>query len=39
MELKKIVVRRCGRTHWLGIGLPVRELHHKDGNHFNNEVG
>lgn len=27
----------CGVSEWLGIELPL-ELHHKDGNHYNNEL-
>lgn len=27
----------CGLTEWLGEPIPL-ELHHKDGNHFNNEL-
>lgn len=27
----------CGISHWQGIELPL-ELHHKDGNHFNNNL-
>lgn len=35
--LKEEKCERCGNTHWLGIKLPL-ELHHKDGNHYNNEL-
>lgn len=27
----------CGNTEWMGYPIPL-ELHHKDGNHFNNEL-
>jgi hypothetical protein len=27
----------CGNSHWLGVKLPL-ELHHEDGNHYNNEL-
>ena len=27
----------CGNTEWMGHPIPL-ELHHKDGNHFNNEL-
>ena len=35
--IKEDRCERCGRTHWLGIKLPL-ELHHKDGNHYNNDI-
>ena len=35
-EIKKQECELCGASIWLGIQLPL-ELHHKDGNHFNNE--
>ncbi len=35
--LKEEKCECCGNTHWLGIKLPL-ELHHKDGNHYNNEL-
>ena len=28
---------KCGNTHWLGKPIPL-ELHHKDGNHYNNNM-
>ena len=31
------VCESCGNTYWLGKKLPL-ELHHKDGDHFNNEL-
>lgn len=34
--IKKEECELCGANIWLGIKLPL-ELHHKDGNHFNNE--
>lgn len=33
---KKAWCERCKNTHWQGVLLPL-ELHHKDGDHFNNE--
>ena len=27
----------CGLTEWQGVKIPL-ELHHKDGDHFNNEI-
>lgn len=35
--IKEDKCEKCGNTHWLGVKLPL-ELHHKDGNHFNNEL-
>lgn len=35
-EIKKQECELCGASIWFGIQLPL-ELHHKDGNHFNNE--
>lgn len=34
--LKKEQCEICGVSIWLGVKLPL-ELHHKDGNHYNNE--
>ena len=35
--IKEDKCERCGNSHWLGFKLPL-ELHHKDGNHYNNEL-
>ena len=35
--LKEERCELCGLTEWLGQKIPL-ELHHKDGNHFNNEL-
>ena len=35
--IKQDVCEYCGNSHWLGKKLPL-ELHHLDGNHFNNEL-
>lgn len=35
--LKENKCELCGASEWLGIKLPL-ELHHKDGNHFNNNL-
>ena len=35
--LKEDKCEYCGNSHWLGIKLPL-ELHHEDGNHYNNEL-
>jgi IS30 family transposase len=35
--IKQDVCESCGLSHWLGKKLPL-ELHHKDGDHFNNEL-
>ena len=35
--IKEARCEKCGNTHWLGVKLPL-ELHHKDGDHFNNEL-
>lgn len=35
--IKEDKCEKCGNTHWLGVKLPL-ELHHKDGDHFNNEL-
>lgn len=35
--LKENKCELCGAVEWLGITLPL-ELHHKDGNHFNNQL-
>ena len=35
--IKEDRCERCGNSHWLDIKLPL-ELHHKDGNHYNNEL-
>ena len=34
---KKYRCECCGLTEWLGEPIPL-ELHHKDGNHFNNDL-
>lgn len=34
--IKKRQCEKCKRTKWLGRAIPL-ELHHKDGNHYNNE--
>lgn len=36
--IKQEVCELCGYGYWQGKKLPL-ELHHKDGNHFNNELG
>jgi hypothetical protein len=35
--IKQDACEYCGQSHWLGKKLPL-ELHHLDGNHFNNEL-
>lgn len=35
--IKKDCCERCGVKYWNGKNLPL-ELHHKDGNHYNNEL-
>ena len=35
--IKQDICEYCGNSHWLGKKLPL-ELHHLDGNHFNNEL-
>ena len=35
--LKQDKCEKCGIFEWMGIKLPL-ELHHKDGNHFNNNL-
>lgn len=35
--LKEEKCERCGLTTWLSVDIPL-ELHHKDGNHYNNEL-
>ena len=35
--IKKAVCERCGASYWNGKKLPL-ELHHKDGDHYNNEL-
>lgn len=35
--LKENKCERCGLSDWLGEKIPL-ELHHKDGNHFNNDI-
>ena len=35
--LKEHKCECCGNTEWMGHPIPL-ELHHKDGNHFNNEL-
>lgn len=35
--IKQDACELCGNTFWQGIHLPL-ELHHKDGDHFNNEL-
>ena len=35
--VKEDKCEKCGNTYWLGVKLPL-ELHHKDGDHFNNEL-
>ena len=35
--IKQDVCESCGHSYWLGKKLPL-ELHHKDGDHFNNEL-
>lgn len=35
--LKEDKCEKCGAVYWLGKKLPL-ELHHKDGDHFNNEL-
>lgn len=34
--IKERKCEKCRRTKWLGRAIPL-ELHHKDGNHYNNE--
>ena len=36
-NLKEEKCELCGLVEWMGIKLPL-ELHHKDGNHFNNDL-
>ena len=35
--IKENKCERCGNSTWFGFNLPL-ELHHKDGNHYNNEL-
>ena len=35
--IKPDACESCGNTYWLGKKLPL-ELHHKDGDHYNNEL-
>lgn len=35
--IKENKCERCGLTEWLGHPIPL-ELHHKDGNHYNNKL-
>jgi hypothetical protein len=35
--IKEDKCERCNNSYWLGFKLPL-ELHHKDGNHYNNEL-
>ena len=35
--LKRDCCEKCGISEWMGVKLPL-ELHHKDGNHFNNQL-
>ncbi len=35
--IKENRCEKCGRAEWLGMPIPL-ELHHKDGNHYNNEL-
>lgn len=35
--VKKVVCEICGLTEWNGLDIPL-ELHHVDGNHFNNSL-
>lgn len=35
--IKEKKCERCGRTEWMGEEIPL-ELHHKDGNHYNNKL-
>lgn len=35
--LKQDCCEKCGVSEWMGVKLPL-ELHHKDGNHFNNQL-
>ena len=35
--IKEDKCEKCGAVYWLGKKLPL-ELHHKDGDHFNNEL-
>lgn len=35
--LKQYCCEKCGISEWLGVKLPL-ELHHKDGNHYNNTL-
>ena len=35
--LKQDCCEKCGVSDWLGVKLPL-ELHHKDGNHHNNQL-
>lgn len=36
-KMKEEKCEKCGRTEWEGDKIPL-ELHHIDGNHFNNEI-
>ena len=36
-HIKEPICENCGNSHWLGYPIPL-ELHHKDGNRFNNEL-
>jgi hypothetical protein len=35
--IKEAKCEKCGNTHWLGVPLTL-ELHHKNGDHFDNEL-
>lgn len=36
-KVKDHICEKCKNTHWLGFIIPL-ELHHKDGNHYNNKL-
>lgn len=36
--IKEHKCENCGLTEWMGKPIPL-ELHHKDGNHYNNDLG
>lgn len=36
-KIKEARCEECGLTEWQGVPIPL-ELHHKDGNHFNNSI-
>lgn len=36
--VRKAECEDCGRTEWMSKLIPL-ELHHKDGNHYNNDIG